>query len=145
MPETTIGSTTYEVDFTEIQALQELCFQMAEAKHWHKDSDELRRLVAAGTPGAQFNLVNYYVNKLMLIVSEAVEAQDELRTGHDITETYFKAENPDKPEGAPSELADVIIRAFDLAGEAGIDLSRAIMEKLAFNATRELRHGGKKF
>lgn len=48
-----------------------------------------------------------------------------------------------KPCGVPSELADIIIRVFDLAGRYNIDLERAIDEKMAYNATRPARHGGK--
>jgi len=101
------------------------------------------------------NLRNYYANKLLLIVSEAVEAHDELRTGHGMTETYYAPlidewgkvtgagweDGPQKPEGVPSELADVVIRVFDLADEAGIDLAGMIDEKLRYNATRPYRHG----
>lgn len=137
--------TSHSVDYLEIKALQDLCFDIAESTGWHDESDKLRLAVTLGEPAAESNLRNYYGNKLMLIVSEAVEAQDELRSGHAMDETYFNDEKPDKPEGVPSELADVVIRAFDLAGESGIDLARAITEKLAFNSTRAHMHGGKKF
>lgn len=49
-----------------------------------------------------------------------------------------------KPEGIPSELADVVIRVFDLCGAYNIDLEAAIEEKLKYNRTRAIRHGGKK-
>lgn len=48
-----------------------------------------------------------------------------------------------KPEGVPSELADVVIRIADMCGFYGIDLHKAIEEKLAYNATRPYRHGHK--
>ena len=35
------------------------------------------------------------------------------------------------------ELADAVIRIFDLAGGLGLDLGGAITEKMAFNAIRE--------
>lgn len=35
------------------------------------------------------------------------------------------------------ELADTVIRCFDLAGALGYDLGGAIAEKLVFNSTRE--------
>jgi NTP pyrophosphatase (non-canonical NTP hydrolase) len=93
----------------------------------------------------------YVGNKLMLIVSELAEAQDELRSGYGVTETYYPTSQSGlgdvpgvhKPEGLPSELADVVIRAFGLAYEAGIDLSAAIYEKMAYNDTRPYKHGRK--
>lgn len=48
-----------------------------------------------------------------------------------------------KPEGIPSELADIIIRVLDVCGFHGIDIAAAIADKMAFNETRQYRHGGK--
>lgn len=48
-----------------------------------------------------------------------------------------------KPEGVPSELADIVIRCFDFADEAGFSLGAAIHEKLDYNATRAMLHGRK--
>lgn len=49
-----------------------------------------------------------------------------------------------KPEGFPSELADVIIRVADLAERLGIDLEHEIQLKYDYNQTREKMHGGKR-
>ncbi len=46
-----------------------------------------------------------------------------------------------KPEGVPSEIADIVIRCFDFADEAGFSLINAILEKLAYNNTRAHLHG----
>jgi NTP pyrophosphatase (non-canonical NTP hydrolase) len=48
-----------------------------------------------------------------------------------------------KPVGIPSELADVVIRACQFAAEHKIDLERAILEKMAYNAIRPMYHGRK--
>ncbi len=48
-----------------------------------------------------------------------------------------------KPEGVPSELADIVIRCLDFAATYGIDLAAVIDLKLAYNSTRPHRHGGK--
>lgn len=48
-----------------------------------------------------------------------------------------------KPEGFPSEMADIVIRVMDLCASLGIDLEFAIKRKAAYNATRPHRHGGK--
>jgi NTP pyrophosphatase (non-canonical NTP hydrolase) len=42
------------------------------------------------------------------------------------------------------ELADVLIRTFDLCGRRGWDLERAVTDKMAYNKTRPYRHGGKR-
>lgn len=49
-----------------------------------------------------------------------------------------------KPQGITSELADVIIRVFDMADELNLPLIETILDKHAFNQTRQYRHGGKK-
>jgi hypothetical protein len=49
--------------------------------------------------------------------------------------------NPRKPAGIPSEIADVLIRAFHFAGKHGIDLDAAVAEKMRYNATRPYKHG----
>jgi NTP pyrophosphatase (non-canonical NTP hydrolase) len=83
-------------------------------------------------------------SKLMLIVSEASEALEEVRRAHkNITEIIFYSSEPTKPEGFPSELADIVIRVFDLCGYLGIDIEEAIDKKLKYNATRPYKHGGK--
>ena len=41
------------------------------------------------------------------------------------------------------ELADILIRCFDMAGALGVDIDAAVAEKMRYNSTRSYRHGGK--
>ena len=145
-----------------IAELQRECYQAAADKGFHREGDRLKAIVESDAPGwAEVhegnvrNLANYRANKLMLIVGEAVEAHEELRAGRGVVETYYPTapyayrgplntgvrETLHKPEGIPSELADIVIRVLDFAGSEGIDLAGMIREKLAFNATRPDKHG----
>ena len=142
---------------TELRDLQASIGAANAAKGFHDEGDALRHQVANPFMGesdmkgeiARYdaaNLRNYYANKLLLVVSEVVEAHDELRKGRAIDETYYPTKDegfaaPFKPEGVISELADVVIRVMDFCDEAGLVLPAMIQEKLAYNATRNHMHG----
>ncbi len=127
---------------------------------FHEEGDRLRGEYLDGARNSITNLTNYQIAKLALIGTEVTEAIEELRNGRDAPERYYSGGydedvleeydeqdldgNPRKPEGVPSELADVVIRAFDFADEEGVNLADAILEKLAYNETRGRMHGGKK-
>ncbi len=73
---------------------------------------------------------------------EVSEALEEWRNGRGMTETYYS--DGGKPEGIPSELADVVIRVLDMCAHYGIDLEAIMIEKIAYNRTRAYRNGGKR-
>jgi len=77
---------------------------------------------------------------IALIHSELSEALEEYRINENLEMKYIKK----KPEGFVVELADVLIRIFDLAGKYELDLQTALEKKLKYNETREYRHGNKK-
>jgi len=83
--------------------------------------------------------------KLMLIVSEVAEGME----GHRKNLADDKLPHRKMLE---VELADAVIRIFDLAGGVGLDVAGALGEKLAFNASRidhkpehRLAEGGKAY
>lgn len=82
---------------------------------------------------------------LMLIVSEIAEAME----GH--RKSQMDDHLPTRPM-IEVELADAVIRIFDLAGGLELDLAGAFRDKMIYNATRHdhtrearLAAGGKKY
>lgn len=124
-----------------LDALQDTIGAGNKLRGFHDEGDGYRAHLARGSTNFKVPLRNYYMSKMMLIVTEAAEGAEELRHGREVDETYYVE---GKPEGVPSELADIVIRAFDMADEAGFSLGEIIIEKLKFNATRGKMHGGKK-
>lgn len=70
-----------------------------------------------------------HATKLMLCVSELAEAMEGLR------KNLMDDKLPHR-KMAEVELADAIIRIFDLAGVLGYDLGGAVVEKSAYNTVR---------
>lgn len=58
-------------------------------------------------------------------------------------EVKFRTIDTRKPEGIPIEAADILLRLLTLCVEEGIDLDKALELKMAFNRTRDYRHGNK--
>lgn len=86
-----------------------------------------------------------FSNKLMLTVSELSEAMEGDR------KNLMDDKLPHRTM-REVELADAVIRIFDLAGAYGMDLGGAVSEKLAFNSTRadhrlenRIKDGGKSY
>lgn len=86
-----------------------------------------------------------FSNKLMLTVSELSEAMEGDR------KNLMDDKLPHRPM-REVELADALIRIFDLAGAYNMDLGGAVAEKLAYNAIRpdhkienRLAEGGKQY
>ncbi|AYN55857.1 pyrophosphatase [Arthrobacter phage Auxilium] len=156
----TLTASTVEA----LRELQQTCGDTAASKGFHDD----RPFECEHVEMDEGALANWQGNKLLLIVSEVIEAHDEIRNGRAADETYYPepalpnslvaevgvAEareliNADlegkarKPEGVPSEIADAVIRCFDFAYTEGFDLAGIIAEKLVYNASRERLHGKK--
>ena len=80
-------------------------------------------------------------DRISLIHSEVSEALEDYRNGYAPHKVFYTADG--KPCGVPIELADVLIRVFDMCGELKIDLERALQIKANYNRYRPYRHGGK--
>ena len=113
--------------------LQDLVGVVNSNNGWH---DRMFRLLESGDEDA---IRDHTMALLALITSEVAEAMEDIR--NDKMSSEFEGT---KPVGFPSELADVVIRVFDLSYMLGIDLSTEIVKKIEYNSTRGIRHGGKK-
>ena len=105
-----------------VRQAQDLCHNLAKAAGWWTNirTDQLFSVEEAR---------DMVPTKLMLTVSELSEAM----------EAHRKNLQDDKlphRHGVEVELADAVIRIFDLAGALGFDLGAAIAEKLQYNLTR---------
>ena len=114
-----------------LNAYRDQCGKAAVRNGWHD------RYLDIDIHGDE--VLDHLVAKTALISCEVSEAIEELRSGHTPNEVYESAGG--KPEGYPTELADIIIRTLDLAYMLSIDIDAAVQEKLAFNTTRGHKHG----
>lgn len=117
------------VGFTDapLNELSKECYENSKAKGWYENED-----------------ADNVVTKLCLVHSEISEALEEYRNGKGLDEIYYNPDKPDKPEGFVVELADAMIRIFDICGRNNLDIDGAVRLKMAYNKTRPHRHGGKK-
>lgn len=114
-----------------IEEMMAVAYETAKSKGWHDGPLANRPLET----------------EMLLMISEIAEACEELRNGHAPADIYYVRDKQGnmKPEGVPVEFADAIIRICESSEKRGIPLVRALREKLAYNMTRPVRHGGKAF
>lgn len=105
---------------TTLSELQKLCAAASKNNGWYDRPIEIPEMIA-------------------LLHSEVSEALESWRNG----ETMLWYRENGKPEGIAAEFADILIRLGDYAERLGIDLTQAVAEKMAYNATRGYRHGNK--
>jgi len=115
---------------TSIQSAVEQCANTAASKGFHQAHNEM-----APWRASQFA-------KLALIHSEVSEACEELRDAptEEALWTPYPGESG-KPIGYLSELADIVIRVFDLVGEQQVNFDALLQQKMNFNANRPALHG----
>lgn len=71
----------------------------------------------------------HILSLLMLVTTEVSEAAEACRNGDS--------------SNFSEEIADVIIRVFDLSAAMGIDIKKEVIKKVRRNFLREYMHGGK--
>lgn len=128
---------THEVVYS-VRLLAAHCFATAVDKGWWEKYDK--------APQKKW-LPEIVATKLALVHSELSEGLEEVRNRKDFgLKPYFSAEIKDglgKPEGLAAELADAVIRIFDLSAWLGLDIAKVIEWKMAYNKKRSHKHGGK--
>lgn len=116
----------------DIKELVEVCGTRARAAGWYSDYDRMMNVIALQDDYIKlrkFFKTTYNASRIALIQSEASEALEGVR----------KDKMDDHLPHLPSvdvEMADVVIRIADFCYANGIDLERAILEKLEYNASR---------
>jgi NTP pyrophosphatase (non-canonical NTP hydrolase) len=106
--------------------LQDTCYGLANNAGWWTDletGEDVRSW-------PKKHLDNWVSAKLMLIVTEVAEAMEGHRKG-------LKDDKLPHRGMLEVELADAVIRIMDLAGGLNMDVAGAIVEKLAYNMSRE--------
>jgi len=119
-----------------ISSFVDAAYRQAKKSGFYRASTATNASLVTGDQKA----IQEVASKLALIHSEVSEALEDLRSCRITTRPHPLT---GKPEGFATELADVVIRVFDLCGQLGIDLSQEIVNKMAYNATRETMHGKK--
>lgn len=110
----------------QINTVAGLCYGLAKEAGWHDNHREIGTMLA-------------------LVHSEVSEALEGFRK--DLMDDHLPHRKM-----AEVELADIIIRVFDLAGACEFDIGGAVVEKLQYNTRRQdhkkenrEKEGGKKF
>lgn len=114
-----------------VHVMQDICHKLAVKSGWWTNVDVHDK--------------NVLGTKIALMHSELSEALEGVRKG--LADSHLMHRSAEEVE-----LADCIIRIFDYAGARNLDLSSAILEKLAYNQQRadhkpenRAADGGKKF
>jgi NTP pyrophosphatase (non-canonical NTP hydrolase) len=151
--ETAIAAVNETLFVDAFANMQKAVYMTAKEKGWYSNpKKELAQKIIAG-PGSENLSIEVY-SLLVGIANQPVRNNGELiALAHsELSEALegLRHDNPpdDKiPEfsSAEAELADLVIRAMDMAQANGWNLSTAIVAKAKFNQTRPHKHGGKAF
>lgn len=106
----------------ELKDLLNESFNTAKVKGWH-------------------DLERTFGDLIALCHSELSEALEDYRKQKNVRLIYYDKKN--KPCGVPVEIADLLIRVFDMCRHLSIPIEDALKVKMEYNKTRPYRHGNK--
>jgi NTP pyrophosphatase (non-canonical NTP hydrolase)/cell division protein FtsB len=113
--------------------------EWAQGKGWWQERGDLWKVAGRHVDSKFQNFTKSVIQSslIALIHSELSEALEAIRHGNPPDDKI--------PEftGLEAELADTVIRIHDMAGAYKLRVGEAIEAKMAFNHTREHKHGGK--
>lgn len=125
-----------------LKKLQSEIHETALSKGWWKDHEELRSALSNLDPhdyniGPDLADTLFKMSRSALIDCEIAEGIEALRNDDSVDDKLpqFK--------GQAVELADAIIRIFDLAERFDLPVIDALFSKIEFNRGRAYKHGGK--
>jgi len=103
------------------------------------DWNRIACAVVANAKAKGFNSLQHECIGIALMHSELSEMLEAYRHGNPSSDHI--------PEftGVEEELADVVIRVMDHGAARGFRVAEAVLAKIAFNASRPPKHGGKAY
>ena len=117
-----------------LDELQEACYNNSvDHGFWLLPSQLENQFAASKDEKAIAHMV--ISQRLMLITSELAECCEAIR------QDKLESEHLPGFTGLEEELADVVIRVFDLAARFAPNLPDAIITKMKYNKTRPMMHG----
>jgi hypothetical protein len=141
---TTDPSYQLHVEHT-LDSLAHLCASIAESKGFTHDE---KVVLARMTESHQRDWPGTDVTDSTLAWLDSTILQAELARVHsELSEALEGARKPHADKHCPSldnlsvELADAVIRIFDIAGRRQLPLGRALVEKCLANIARPYKHG----
>lgn len=118
-------------------AIQSDVHNIAQEKGWWEDRDNLEK--AANAVSAKLGRYARITNNAAMIAL----MHSELSEGLEGERKDLESDHIPGFSMLEEELADVVIRAMDMAQGRNLDLAAAIIAKAEFNSGREHKHGGK--
>lgn len=120
-----------------LKLIQDDIHETAKNKGWWDDHERMTHIDWVGKDfDKDFPDLMFKMARIMLVVSELSEAVEHLR----------KSESDDmlpQFDGFTLELADVLIRIFDMCGRFKLPIAEALLAKMEYNKGRSYLHGGK--